>query len=96
VARRQGHCCAAAQLVFRPPGPLSPTLDAVVDFVPGHTVSHEPHGDAQSLHVLVSALVVEEKHFVVLDTAVSVYACEMRRLGAGIYLQMVEVVYGAT
>lgn len=84
-----------ASLVFRPSRPFPPTLDSIVDLVSSDSISDEPHCDTESLHILVPAFVVEEKHLVVIDTAIPMYSREMCSLAARIYLHVIEVVYRA-
>jgi hypothetical protein len=80
-------------LRFRSSGPHSPTLHARINRSSCNAISNEPHGDTKNLDVLVPALIIKEKHLVVFDPTVSVYPCEVCRLVARVYLQMVEVIY---
>lgn len=71
---------------------LSPAPDTFINHISRHTPRHKLHRHAQDLNILISALVVEEQHLLVLYPGVFVYALEMRRLVAWVDLQVVEVV----
>lgn len=77
--------------VFSPVS-LSPPSDTLINDIPRDASGHQLHRDAQDLDVLISALVVEEQHLLVVYPTVPAYTLEMRRLAAGVNLQMIKVI----
>jgi hypothetical protein len=58
-----------------------------------NSISHQPHNDAQSLHISIPAFIVEEQHLLVRQPRNLLHLLKMAHLAAGIYLQMIEELY---
>jgi len=77
------------------PIPLPPTPHTPVDFIPRYAILHKTHDDPEHLYVLIPRLIIKEQHLLIRDARIPMYPLEMRRLAAGVYLQVIKVVYRA-
>lgn len=76
--------------------PLPPLLDPLINLIPRNSALNQVHRNPQDLHIFIPALIIEEQHLLKFDPTISMYALEVCRLAARIYLQVVEIVYCAS